>query len=330
MPKIDEKVFLLALQERFADYVPQNTMKAIIADIHEELENFQIMSVIPNTPASDDSDNLIQLWLNSKVVEGLSEKSIEHYRYCLERIRESIEIPFCKITIDHARKFVADELDRGISKTTVHDYQRVLLQFLRWINDEGYTNSNPCKTMKLIKTPKVKKEPFSQEQVQLVKEFAANDKERAVVYFLLATGCRVGELINIKREDVDWRNLSLNVTGKGNKTREVYFDEVTAMMLQRYLATRKDDHPALFRSKTGGYYKTCGIQAMMRRIGKRAGFQANPHRHRRTLAQTCLDRGMNLEEVQVILGHEKIDTTLRYAHANQRNTENSYRKYACM
>jgi len=330
MAKIDEKVFLQNLMERFADYVPQNTAKAIIADIREELENFQLISVIPDTPAADDSDDLASLWLNAKTVEGLSEKSIAHYRYCLERIRESIGVPLNKITIDHVRKYVADELERGISKITIQDYQRVLLQFMRWLNDEGYISENSCKTMKLIKFPKTKKDPFTQEQVQLVRECAADDKERAVVYFLLATGCRVGEIVGLNRSDIDWRELKLNVTGKGSKTREVYFDEVTALMVQRYLTTRKDDHPALFLSKTGTYFTTGGIQAMMRRIGRRAGFQTNPHRHRRTLAQTCLDRGMALEEVQVILGHEKIDTTLRYAHANQRNTENSYRKYACM
>jgi len=330
MAKLDEKVFLAALAERFADYVPANTAKAILSDIRAELENYQLVTVIPGTPAADETEDLVKLWLNAKTVEGLSAKSIEQYEYCLGRIRQDIGVPFGKLTIDHVRNYVADELKRGVAKTTVQNYQRVLFQFLRWLNEEGYISSNPCRTMKTIKVPKPKKDPFTQEQVQLIKESTNNVKELAIVYFLLATGCRVGEVVRINREDVDWRKMSLNVTGKGNKTREVYFDEVTAMMVQRYLTTRKDDHPALFLSKTGDYFTTSGIQAMMRRIGRKAGFQANPHRHRRTLAQTCLDRGMNLEEVQAILGHEKIDTTLRYARASQKNAENSYRKFACM
>lgn len=328
--KLDEKVFLSALAERFSDYVPQKTAKAILADIREELDNYQLLSVIPDTPASDDSSDLVKLWLNAKTVEGASPNTIEQYRYYMSRIRMDIGVPFCKITMDHVRKYISDELERGISKSTIQNYQRALLQFLRWVSAEGYISENPCRNMKTIKVPKAKKEPFTQEQVQLIKEEVKTDKERAIVFFMLSTACRVGEVIKINRSDIDWNKMKLNVTGKGSKTREVYFDEVTSMMLKRYLDKRKDDHPALFRSRNGGYYTTGGIQAIMRKIGKRAGFQANPHRCRRTLAQTCLDRGMPLEEVQVILGHEKIDTTLRYAHANQRNTENSYRKYACM
>lgn len=135
MAKLDEKVFLAALAERFADYVPANTAKAILSDIRAELENYQLITVIPGTPAADETEDLVKLWLNAKTVEGLSAKSIEQYEYCLGRIRQDIGVPFGKLTIDHVRNYVADELKRGVAKTTVQNYQRVLFQFLRWLNN---------------------------------------------------------------------------------------------------------------------------------------------------------------------------------------------------
>lgn len=326
-----KKLFLSELQERFDEYIPAKLVKQIIADILEVLEKYDLVALIEELSVIDNSIQLIELFINAKAVDGLSRKSLSLYDYQLRRMYEAVQVPVTKMQVDHIRQYVANELARGISKKTVQGHERTIFQFFKWLHTEELIQRNPCTNMKTIKISKSKKEPFSAEEIQLIKESASNEKELAIIHFLLASGCRVGELVSISRNDIDWKNLKLNVTGKGAKTREVYFDEVSALMMQRYLSKRKDSHPALFfNSKGKKRYTENGIQEMMRRISRRTGIHVYPHRFRHTLAQTLLDRGMNIEEVAIILGHEKLDTTLNYAQANQKNTENNYRKFACM
>lgn len=330
MANADKQAFLIALQDLLDEHIPAKYSRMVLDDAKLALMNFDVLTVAPVDGENNDSMQLIRAYLDAKAVQGVSKKSLEHYRYRLTRMYEDIDVPIRMMTTAHLREYMASEMGRGISKNTIKGCRAIYNNFFEWLRQEEVITKNPVTNVGQIKAKAEPRESFSGEEIQLVKEAAKNSKERAMIYFLLASGCRVGELVSIDRKDVDYVGRKLFVRGKGDKTREVYFDDVTAMMLQRYLSERKDDHPALFRSRKNRRYSENGVEEMMRRISERTGIHVYPHRFRHTFAQTMLDRGMSIEEVSILLGHEKIDTTLTYAKANQRNTENSYRKYACM
>lgn len=330
MAIIDKKAFLNDLQDLLDEYIPAKTVRQILASAENALGGYEMMTVIPETPSADDSSQLIDLYINTRVTEGLAAKTIYQYRNRLNRLHDDIGVPLRKMTCDEFKEYIASELDRGISKNTIQGIERIYFKFYRWLYEEEYIPTNPLKNLNVIKARAEERKPFSAEEVQIIKENAANLKELAIIYFLLSTGCRVGELVSINRSDLDFKKLRLDVTGKGDKTRTIYFDDVTALMLNRYLSTRKDHHPALFVSRLNDRYTEDGIGQMMRRLSARTGIHIFPHRFRHTLAQILLDRGMSLEEVSAILGHSNLDTTKIYAKANKRNTENAYRRYACI
>lgn len=330
MANADKQAFLNALQNLMDEHIPAKISRLVLDDAKLALMGFDMVTVAPVNGENNDSKQLIQSYVDAKAVQGASQKTLKRYKYLLTRMYEDINVPIRMMTTAHLRDYMAEEMARGISKNTIKGCRAVYNNFFEWLWREEIISKNPVSNVGQIKAKAEPRESFSGEEIQLIKEAANNSKERAMVYFLLASGCRVGELISINRKDVDYQGRKLLVRGKGDKTREVYFDDVTAMMLQRYLSERKDDHPELFRSRNNRRYSENGVEAMMRRISERTGIHVYPHRFRHTFAQTMLDRGMSIEEVSRLLGHEKIDTTLTYARANQRNTENSYRKYACM
>ena len=215
--------------------------------------------------------------------------------------------------------------------TTIQHNGWIYSSFFGWLFNEGLLPTNPTANLGQVKANPQEELPFTGDQIQLLKENCENDLQRALVHFLLATGCRISEVCSVNRDDIDYANLKLEVLGKGDKRRTVYIDNVTAMMLKRYLATRKDIDPALFYSRNHQRYTDDGIREMLVKLGDRAHVPGvHPHRFRHTLATNLIDRGMSIQEVSVILGHADIRTTMKYIHVNEKNTENSYRKYACM
>lgn len=330
MASADKTAFLTALQELMDEHIPAKTSRLVVDDVKLALMNFDVITVASPDMENNDSLQLIQTYLNAKAVQGVSRKTLARYQYTLVRMYEDINVPIRMMNTAHLREYMASEMDRGISKNTVKGCKSIYNNFFAWLQQEEIISKNPMTNVGQIRAKAKLRESFSGEEIQLIKEAAGSSKELAMIYFLLASGCRVGELVSIDRGDVDYAGRKLQATGKGQKTREVYFDDVTGLMMQRYLSERADDHPALFLSRNNGRYSENGVGAMMRRISARTGIHVYPHRFRHTFAQTMLDRGMRIEEVSRLLGHTKIDTTLTYARANQRNTENSYRKYACM
>lgn len=330
MPILDKKALMADLEKRMDEYVPGKTSRAVLHDLSEILDGYDVITSAPVSKDSDNSAELINLYLNAKAVEGLSAKTIESYRYDLFRLLRDIGVPIKRMTVDHIRSYIAIELERGVKKNTIKNREQRYATFFKWLKNEDLIDRNPMSNIATIKANPEPRFSFSGEEVQLLKEAVKNDKERAIIYFLLATGCRKGELISVNRSDIDYKNLKLIVRGKGDKQRELYFDDVTAMMLQRYESKRKDNNPALFLSKMKTRYSDSGITTLMISLSERTGIHVYAHRFRHTFAQMCLDRGMSIEEVSLLLGHTKLDVTKNYAKANQRNTENSYRKYACM
>jgi len=327
----DSKALLADIMNVVDDHLTAKASKLLEKQIMDILDGYQIATMIRNDSGNvDNSRQLIDAFIAAKTAEGLAKSSISLYRNRLTRLYEDVGVPIKKMNADHLKSYIASEIDRGLAKTTVNGFERTVWQFFRWLHEEGLIPQNPTRNIKVVKALYEQREAFSQTEIQLIKEACTSDKQLAMIHFLLTTGCRKAELISVDIADLDFMNLQLQVTGKGNKTRTVYFDDVTAMMLQRYLKKRKDDNPALFVDRFKNRYESNAITQMFNRMSKKTGIHVFAHRFRHTLAQTLLDRGMRIEEVQQILGHEKVETTRRYCHASQRNTENSYRKYACM
>ena len=331
MSVLDKKLLLADIEERLNNYIPANTVRQIITDAGEALTRYEVTAKGPDDGGRDESLQLIKLFLDAKTIEGKAGSTIARYDYILTRLYEDNKVPLRKLTVYHLRQYMMSEKDRGISMNTIKGNADCWRSFFGWLRNEGLTDHDPTANLGTIKAKAETELPFSGEQIQLIREACKGDLERAIVHFLLSTGCRVSEMCAVNRSDVDYQNLRLTVKGKGDKERVVYIDNVTAMMLKRYLTTRMDIDPALFYSRNQCRITPNGVRAMLNRIGERSHVpNVHPHRFRHTLATSLVDRGMSVQEVSAILGHSKLDTTMTYVRVNQRNTENAYRRYACL
>lgn len=331
MSILDKKLLLSDIEKRLNAYVPADTVRQILADAGEILTHYEVTATDPDDGGRDESKQLVRMYLDAKEIEGRAKSTLKRCEYILNRLIEAVNVPLDRVTVYHLRQYIMAEKARGISMNTIKGDVSVYSGFYDWLHREGLITIDPTANIGQIKATVEKEVPFSSEEIQLIKESCTNDLQLAVVHFLLATGCRVSEVCSVNRSDVDYRNLKLSVTGKGNKTRTVYIDDVTALMLKRYLETRDDVDPALFYSKRKCRFTPDGIRLMLKVLEERSHVpNVHPHRFRHTLATNLIDRGMSIQEVAAILGHAKLDTTMVYVSVNQRNAENSYRRYACM
>lgn len=274
--------------------------------------------------------NLLSLFLTAKEVEGCSPKTLEYYENTLQRMTDTLAKPYTQIDSDDLRKYLNDyEASRGSSKVTVDNIRRIMSSFFSWLEDEDYIVKSPVRRIKRVKTAVVAKETFTDEQLEIVRKACGNARDRAVVDMLASTGMRIGELVKLDRCDINFQERECIVTGKGNKQRPVYFDARAKLSLETYLASRHDVNPALFVTLSGTRRVTIGnIERTMRKLGGSINVgRVHPHKFRRTLATHAIDKGMPIEQVQKLLGHAKIETTMHYAMVNQNNVKASHRKY---
>ena len=329
MATVDKELFIEDVQDRIEEYIPAKQSRKVVSDIRDVMVGYDVQQIAVDDTDNSDTAELIRQFLEAKKSEGRSEQTIEHYRYVLERLYEGTKVPLRKMTDYHLKLFYASERARGISMVTIKGNNVVHRSFYSWMQLNGYIHVNPTASIGSIKATSEQEEPFSDLELYEIRQALKNKREIAVVYFLMATGCRVSELCGANRDDVDWIGLKLDVIGKGNKKRRVYLDPVSAAVIKDYLSTRTDNEPALFLSRTKERFEPGGIRAMLKRIEKRSGVpNIHPHRFRHTFATSLVDRGMDIQEVSTILGHAKLDTTMIYVTVNQRNVENSYRRYA--
>jgi len=280
---------------------------------------------------SDESAQLVQMYIDAKNIEGKSPNTIARYQYILKRFCDEIKTPVRKITVYHIRQYMMSEKDRGISMNTIKGNCSVYSGFFGWLRNEGLIEADPTTNIGNIKARPEEEPPFTNEEVQLIKESCKNELQQAMVHFLLSTGCRISEVCAVNRQDIDWKGMKLTVVGKGDKVRTVYLDDVTVMMIKRYLRTRRDIDPALFYSRLKQRFEPGGVRRMLKGIEERSHVAGvHPHRFRHTLATNLVDRGMSIQEVAAILGHARLETTMTYVKVNERNVENSYRKFASM
>lgn len=275
--------------------------------------------------------SIVSTFLSAKRVEGCSEKSMLYYESTIQNALQTIGKGVKDISTDDLRKYLDDYQQRsGASKVTVDNIRRILSSFFSWLEEEFYIIKSPVRRIHKVKTGKVVKETYSDEALELMRDSCENSRDLALIDILASTGMRVGELVKLNRADIDFQNRECIVTGKGNKQRIVYFDARTKIHLQNYLRERKDDNQALFVTLLAPYERLqiSGVEIRLRHIGKELNMiKVHPHKFRRTLATMAIDKGMPIEQVQHLLGHQSLDTTLQYAMVNQSNVKMSHHKF---
>lgn len=281
--------------------------------------------------SSDDSRNYIDDFIAAKRIEGRSEKTLEYYRSVIEKTVDSIGKTVKHITTEDLRKYLSDYQERrGSSKVTIDNMRRILSSFFGWLEDEELIIKSPVRRIHKVKASKVIKETYTDEELEKMRDSCKEMRDVAMIDFLASTGMRVGELVQLNIEDIDFEERECTVLGKGDKERIVYFDARSKLHLKKYIESRGDNNPALFVSLHAPYKRLeiGGVESRLRKIGQVLGIDnVHPHRFRRTLATVAIDKGMPIEQLQQLLGHQRIDTTLQYAMVKQSNVKIAHRKY---
>ncbi len=275
--------------------------------------------------------NFVELFLSAKRIEGCSEKSLKYYKATIEAMLGELNKDVKHIVTDDIREYLTEyQMKKKSSKVTIDNIRRILSSFFSWLEDEDYILKSPVRRIHKVKTGTNIKETYSDEALELMRDNCTELRDLAMIDMLASTGMRVGEMVLLNREDIDFNERECIVFGKGSKERVVYFDARTKIHLQNYLESRTDNNPALFVSLKLPHkrLKIGGIEVRLREYGKRLGLQkVHPHKFRRTLATMAIDKGMPIEQLQQLLGHRKIDTTLQYAMVKQSNVKIAHRKY---
>lgn len=273
----------------------------------------------------------LEMFLNAKKIEGCSDRTIDYYRVTVERMFLDITDPIRKITTEQIREYLVNY--QGINncgKTTVDNIRRNISSFFSWLEEEDYILKSPMRRIHKIKTTKTVKNIITDEEIEKIRDECSCKRDLAMVDLLYSTGIRVGELVGLNIEDIDFNDRECVVLGKGDKERKVYFDAKTKIHLQEYLDERQDDDKALFVTLDAPHnrLKISGVEIRLRELGRSLNIdKVHPHKFRRTMATRAIDKGMPVEQVQKILGHSQIDTTMRYAIVNQSNVKESHRKF---
>jgi len=274
---------------------------------------------------------LLHAFISAKKIEGCSDKTLCYYQSSIEALLSSEQKRIDTLETNDIRSYLARyQEERGSSRVTIDNLRRIFSSFFAWLEDEDYIAKSPVRRIHKVRTESLVKEVISDEHMETLRDACHEIRDLAMIDLLASTGMRVGELVKINCGDIDFHERQCIVFGKGNKEREVYFNARTKIHLKRYLESRKDNNPALFVSLSLPYNRLSigGVEKRLRQLGKRVGLsKIHPHKFRRTLATMAIDKGMPIEQVQRLLGHVKIDTTLHYAMVNQTNVKMAHRKY---
>ena len=281
--------------------------------------------------SAENSKNALESFLTAKRIEGCSEKTLAYYQNTIEAMLSNIGKTAQQITTDDLRQYLTMyQVQRGSSKVTIDNIRRILSSFFSWLEDEDFIVKSPVRRIHKVKTAKVVKDTYTDEALELMRDNCTSERDLALIDLLASSGMRVGELVTLNREDINFNERECVVIGKGNKERLIYFDARTKIHLQNYLDHRTDVNPALFVTLKAPYHRLMigGVEARLRELGKRLNIpKVHPHKFRRTMATTAIDKGMPIEQVQQLLGHQKIDTTMHYAMVKQQNVKLAHRKY---
>ena len=317
----------------------EQKMSSILNNEQKKLLNevliyaFFNIEIVEKKEKEENNINYAELFVSAKRIEGCSDRTINYYKTTIENMIEKISKKVNQITTEDLRNYLSEyQIKNNCSKVTLDNVRRILSSFFSWLEDEDYIEKSPVRRIHKIKPMQIVKETYSDEELEKMRDSCTEIRDLAMIDFLISTGVRVGELVNLKKTDINIQDRSCVVLGKGGKQREVYFDARTKVHLLKYFATRKDKNEYVFVSLLKPYKKLeiSGIEIRLRKIGRNNNvLKVYPHKFRRTMATRAIDKGMPIEQVQVLLGHRKIDTTLQYAMVNQNNVKNSHKKYIC-
>jgi len=294
---------------------------------------FRNVCVTEKEPLNAEGNNqaLIENFIAAKKVEGCSDKSISYYKSTIINALKKIEKEVVHVTTDDLRGYLNDyQAGSGASKVTVDNIRRILSSFFSWLEEENYIVKSPVRRIHKVKVGKTVKETYTDEALEQMRDHCSNARDLALIDLLASTGMRVGELVKLNRSDIDYQNRECIVTGKGDKQRKVYFDARTKIHLQKYVNGRTDTNEALFVSLLAPFNRLqiSGVEIRLRQLGRELNIpKVHPHKFRRTLATMAIDKGMPIEQVQHLLGHQSLDTTLQYAMVNQNNVKLSHHRF---
>lgn len=319
----------------------ENQIYNIINDMSEVLDIAQMKKLQEvliarlTTPhsESEENDNIsyLDMFLTAKQIEGCSERTIEYYKSTIKTMLERVDMPIRKMTTEVLRDYLVQyQSVNNCSKVTIDNIRRNLSSFFSWLEEEDHILKSPIRRIHKVKTKKVVKEVISDENLEQLRDGCSEKRDLAIIDILISTGMRVGELVNLNIADLDFEERECVVYGKGDKERKVYFDARTKLHIQSYLEERSDQDPALFVSLNAPYQRLqiSGVETRIRELGRQLQINnIHPHKFRRTMATRAIDKGMPIEQVQKLLGHQQIDTTMQYAMVNQNNVKSSHRKY---
>lgn len=277
------------------------------------------------------NEEYLKMFIDAKQIEGCSARTLQYYQVTVEHLLKNIDIPIRKVTTDEIRTYLAEYQQRNnCSKVTVDNVRRNISSFFSWLEEEDYILKSPMRRIHKIKTKQPVKEIISDEMIEMLRDHCRCTRDLAMIDLLYSTGIRVGELVGLNISDIDFEERECIVYGKGDKERRVYFDAKAKLHLQNYISTRNDTNPALFVTLDAPYerLKISGVEIRVRELGRRLNIEKiHPHKFRRTMATRAIDKGMPIEQVQKILGHSQIGTTMQYAIVNQNNVKTSHRRY---
>ncbi len=279
----------------------------------------------------EDNQHYVESFLSSKRLEGCSEKTLHYYESTIQILLDKVQKHVKHVTTDDLRKYLTDyQNDHKSSRVTIDNIRRILSSFFSWLEDEDYIVKSPVRRIHKVKSATTIKETYSDESLELMRDNCNSLRDLALIDILASTGMRVGELVLLNVDDINFNERECVVFGKGDKERIVYFDARTKIHLQNYINSRNDENKALFVSIKKPYNRLSigAIETIIRNLGKQLDIpKAHPHKFRRTLATKAIDKGMPIEQLQKLLGHQKIDTTLQYAMVKQSNVKIAHKRY---
>lgn len=323
-----KQMLMHEIKKELGSFLTANNVVDVMRVVAESMSAFDVEHT-DDIVSDAESEELLNAYLDAKQVEGRSINTLNRYRYTITKMYAAVNVPIRKISVFHLRKYLSDEKARGVSEHTLDGVRQVFSAYFGWLQKEGLLRDNPTANLGAIKSVKRVRKPYTSVDIERLKESCECDRDRAIISILLSTGCRISEVCRLNRDSLDFINKEILVLGKGNKERTVFLDEVAILHLKRYLDSRTDDHEALFIGKGTERMTPGGVRFMLKGVAERAGVDnVHPHRFRRTLATNLIDHGMPIQEVAAILGHDKLDTTMKYVYLDKNNVKNAYNKYA--
>ena len=325
-----KEVVIHSILQRMEPFLDNGKLKQLDLVLEQVLKNCTIDSTASTDQRLSD-EQLVEKFLSAKAIEGCSPKTINYYKQTINNMYKYIDKSFVCISTDDLRHYLIDyQINGNLSRVTVDNVRRILSSFFGWLEDEDYILKSPVRRIHKVKSITTIKDTYSDEALEIMRDNCDNLRDLAIIDMLASTGMRVGEMVLLNRCDVDFQERECVVLGKGSKERIVYFDARTKLHLKNYLASRHDNNPALFVTLKAPHQRLQigGIERRLRDIGKKLKIQqVHPHKFRRTLATIAIDKGMPIEQLQKLLGHQRIDTTLQYAMVKQSNVKIAHKRF---